>query len=135
LHQWKSDLLRIWIPLIAGAAMVVGLFGDMEIQGYRDAAPTVVTMPTETSAPTAVQSPKIPSNRAQVDNPKPQGRNRGKPDPFEDGNGRIGRAIAEKAVTQSFGQPVLVSLATTILGNQKSYYDTLERANRRNEIT
>ena len=55
--------------------------------------------------------------------------------PFEDGNGRIGRAIAEKAMTQSFGQPVLVSLATTILSHQKSYYEALERANRRNDIT
>jgi Fic family protein len=55
--------------------------------------------------------------------------------PFEDGNGRIGRAIAEKAMTQSFGQPVLVSLSTTILAHQKSYYEALERANRRNDIT
>jgi Fic family protein len=55
--------------------------------------------------------------------------------PFEDGNGRIGRAIAEKAMTQSFGQPVLVSLATIILAHQKKYYEALEKANRRNEIT
>lgn len=55
--------------------------------------------------------------------------------PFEDGNGRIGRAIAEKAMTQSFGQPVFVSLATTILAHQKSYYQALERANLRNDIT
>ena len=55
--------------------------------------------------------------------------------PFEDGNGRIGRAIAEKAMTQRFGQPVLVSLATTILAHQKSYYLALERANRQNDIT
>jgi Fic family protein len=55
--------------------------------------------------------------------------------PFEDGNGRIGRAIAEKAIAQSFGQPVLVSLATTILAHQKGYYQALERANRQNEIT
>jgi Fic family protein len=55
--------------------------------------------------------------------------------PFEDGNGRIGRAIAEKAVAQSFGQPVLVSLATTLLAHQKDYYRELERANRQIEIT
>jgi Fic family protein len=29
--------------------------------------------------------------------------------PFEDGNGRIGRAIAEKALAQSFGQPTLTA--------------------------
>jgi Fic family protein len=39
--------------------------------------------------------------------------------PFEDGNGRIGRAIAEKAMTHSFGQPVLVSLATNDPGAPK----------------
>jgi Fic family protein len=47
----------------------------------------------------------------------------------------IGRAIAEKAMTQSFGQPVLVSLATTILAHQKNYYLALEKANWQNEIT
>jgi Fic family protein len=51
--------------------------------------------------------------------------------PFEDGNGRIGRAIAEKAMAQSFGQPLLVALATTILAHQKSYYEALEKANKR----
>jgi Fic family protein len=55
--------------------------------------------------------------------------------PFVDGNGRIGRAIAEKAMAQSFGQPVLVALATTILAHQMSYYQALERANRQNDIT
>jgi Fic family protein len=55
--------------------------------------------------------------------------------PFEDEYRRIGRAIAEKAMTESFGQPVLVSLATTILEHRKSYYQTLERANRRIDIT
>jgi Fic family protein len=55
--------------------------------------------------------------------------------PFEDGNGRIGRAIAEKAIAQGFGHSVLVGLATTILAHQKSYYQELEKANRGNEIT
>jgi Fic family protein len=55
--------------------------------------------------------------------------------PFEDGNGRIGRALAEKAMTQSFGQPLLVALATTILANQKSYYEALERANQKIDVT
>jgi len=55
--------------------------------------------------------------------------------PFEDGNGRIGRALAEKAITQTVHQPVLVGLATSILLHRKDYYDALERANRRNEIT
>lgn len=30
--------------------------------------------------------------------------------PFEDGNGRIGRAVAEKALSQSLGRPIMLSL-------------------------
>ena len=55
--------------------------------------------------------------------------------PFEDGNGRIGRVIAEKALAQSIGQPTLTALAATILAQRKSYYEGLEAANKENEIT
>lgn len=55
--------------------------------------------------------------------------------PFEDGNGRIGRAIAEKALAQSLGQPTLTALAAAILARRKSYYEALEAANKENEIT
>jgi Fic family protein len=55
--------------------------------------------------------------------------------PFEDGNGRIGRAIAEKAMAQSFGQPLLVALATTILAHQKGYYEALEKANKQIDVS
>ena len=55
--------------------------------------------------------------------------------PFEDGNGRIGRAIAEKSLARSLGQPTLIALAATILGRRASYYDALEAANKQNEIT
>ena len=55
--------------------------------------------------------------------------------PFEDGNGRIGRAIAEKALAQSLGQPTLTVLAAAILARRKSYYEALEAANKENEIT
>ena len=55
--------------------------------------------------------------------------------PFEDGNGRIGRALAEKALAQSLGQPTLTALAATILARRKSYYDALEAANKQTEIT
>ena len=40
--------------------------------------------------------------------------------PFEDGNGRVGRAIAEKALVQGLGQPTIVAL---------------EAANKLNEIS
>jgi len=55
--------------------------------------------------------------------------------PFEDGNGRIGRAIAEKALAQSLGQPTLTALAATILARRKNYYEALEAANKENEVT
>jgi Fic family protein len=55
--------------------------------------------------------------------------------PFEDGNGRIGRAIAEKSLAQSLGQPTLITLAATILLRRKTYYEALEAANKQNEIT
>src|SRR5258708_8249104 len=55
--------------------------------------------------------------------------------PFEDGNGRIGRAIAEQALAQGFGQPTLTALAATILLRRKAYYAALEAANKNNEVT
>jgi Fic family protein len=55
--------------------------------------------------------------------------------PFEDGNGRIGRAIAEKALAQCVGEPTLIALAATILARRKAYYAALEAANKSNELT
>ena len=55
--------------------------------------------------------------------------------PFEDGNGRIGRAIAEKALSQTIGRPVLLSLSRTIEADKKSYYNALEQAQRSNDIS
>ncbi|MEJ7770035.1 MAG: Fic family protein [Chitinophagaceae bacterium] len=55
--------------------------------------------------------------------------------PFEDGNGRIGRAIAEKALAQTIGQLVLLSLSRTIETKKKLYYNELEQAQQSNDIT
>ena len=55
--------------------------------------------------------------------------------PFEDGNGRIGRAIAEKALIQCIGNPLLISLSATIEADKKSYYEALQIGQRSNEIT
>src|SRR6266478_3283978 len=46
--------------------------------------------------------------------------------PFEDGNGRIGRALAEKSLAQNLGQPSLIALAYTIERKRKDYYAALE---------
>lgn len=55
--------------------------------------------------------------------------------PFEDGNGRIGRAIAEKALSQGLGRPALITLSSTIEAKKKDYYAALESAQTSNEIT
>lgn len=55
--------------------------------------------------------------------------------PFEDGNGRIGRAIAEKALSQGVGYPVILSLSQAIEADKNAYYSALHRASKSNEIT
>jgi Fic family protein len=55
--------------------------------------------------------------------------------PFEDGNGRIGRALAEKSLAQSLGHPSLIMLAYTIERKRRHYYAALERNNKDKEIT
>lgn len=55
--------------------------------------------------------------------------------PFEDGNGRIGRAIADKALAQGVGQPTLIALARTLESGRAQYYQALESASRDTEIS
>jgi Fic family protein len=55
--------------------------------------------------------------------------------PFEDGNGRIGRAIAEKALAQGLSDPVLTAVAGTLLKHRKQYYGAMEAASRDLEVT
>ena len=55
--------------------------------------------------------------------------------PFEDGNGRIGRAISEKALSQGVGQPILLSLSSAIETKRQAYYNALKNAQRSQDIT
>lgn len=55
--------------------------------------------------------------------------------PFEDGNGRVGRAVAEKALAQGLSSPVITGMAGTLLKHRKAYYVALERASQELEIT
>jgi Fic family protein len=55
--------------------------------------------------------------------------------PFEDGNGRIGRVIAEKVLAQGLKRPILMSLSTAIEADKKAYYNALKNAQRTNKIT
>lgn len=55
--------------------------------------------------------------------------------PFEDGNGRIARAISEKALSEDAGQASLISLSTIIEEKKKDYYAALEAHNHTCELT
>ena len=55
--------------------------------------------------------------------------------PFEDGNGRIGRALVEKALSQCMEEPTLIALSATINNNKKEYYTGLETNNKGNVVT
>lgn len=55
--------------------------------------------------------------------------------PFEDGNGRIGRALSEKAIFQGLGRPAILSMSHAIERTKNEYYDALEKAQGSNEIT
>ncbi|MBT3065028.1 MAG: Fic family protein [Candidatus Thiodiazotropha sp.] len=50
--------------------------------------------------------------------------------PFDDGNGRVGRAVADHALSQSLGYPTTACLATAIEADKKSYYLQFEKASR-----
>lgn len=55
--------------------------------------------------------------------------------PFSDGNGRIGRAVAEKAISEGLGHATLIALSHTINRARKTYYEQLEANNKSVEIT
>jgi len=55
--------------------------------------------------------------------------------PFEDGNGRIGRAISEKALSQQLGRPTLIAISYTIERERKEYYAALQQNTTSLEIT
>jgi Fic family protein len=51
--------------------------------------------------------------------------------PFEDGNGRIARALADMALAQDERTPIrLYSLSAQIIADRDAYYDELERTQR-----
>ena len=54
--------------------------------------------------------------------------------PFADGNGRMGRAIAEIALSQELGYPALLSLSSAIDRQRKQYYEMLNQASRQSNM-
>ena len=55
--------------------------------------------------------------------------------PFEDGNGRIGRALSEKVLSQSVGHPIMLSLSSAIESSRSAYYRELKWAQCKEDIT
>lgn len=55
--------------------------------------------------------------------------------PFEDGNGRIARALSEKALARALGQPSLLALSRQIEAQRKGYYEALHASNTSLEVT
>ena len=51
--------------------------------------------------------------------------------PFEDGNGRIGRILSEKVLSQALGQPILLSLSNSIEKHRALYYSELKENQRK----
>lgn len=76
LHEWKSDLLRIWIPMVASASLLIGLLCGMEVQGCRDSA-LGGTMPMQSATPTLPTPPPKPDSSG-TENPNQQTHSQGK---------------------------------------------------------
>ncbi len=49
--------------------------------------------------------------------------------PFEDGNGRIGRILVEKILSQGIGHPVLISVSQILEHKKTKYYSELGKCN------
>jgi Fic family protein len=54
--------------------------------------------------------------------------------PFEDGNGRIGRALVEKCLSESLEKQIIMSVSQTIEKNRNQYYAELKKAQTTLEI-
>jgi Fic family protein len=55
--------------------------------------------------------------------------------PYEDGNGRIGRAVSEKLLAQGLPTPVVTGMAGTLLLHRMAYYAALEKAHTDLDVT
>jgi hypothetical protein len=79
LHEVRSDLLRPWFPLVAGATLLIGLFGGMGIQSWRDSVPTAATPAPTVAEPVPLPEPQQDS--ASPGNSKPQRHSQAKAKP------------------------------------------------------
>ena len=50
--------------------------------------------------------------------------------PFEDGNGRVGRALVAKTIAEGLGAPLILPISTIIARHRAAYYDEINEASR-----
>ena len=50
--------------------------------------------------------------------------------PFEDGNGRVGRALVAKTLAEGLGMPLVLPVSTVIARHRTAYYDEINAASR-----
>ena len=50
--------------------------------------------------------------------------------PFEDGNGRVGRALVAKTLAEGLGLPLVLPVSTVIARHRTAYYDEINAASR-----
>lgn len=50
--------------------------------------------------------------------------------PFEDGNGRVGRALVAKTIAEGLGLPLILPVSTVIARHRTAYYDEINEASR-----
>ena len=55
--------------------------------------------------------------------------------PYEDGNGRLARAISEKALAWNIGRTTFTAIAATMQLRRAAYYEALAAANKGTEVT
>ena len=122
----------------ADAMQIVSGIQGRELVHYE--APASSAVPREMAAFLAwFETPKLPSTNLAGSQPHMGGLVRAaiahlwfeSIHPFEDGNGRVGRAIADLALAQDVGAAVRVfGLSRQLLESRKAYYDALNQAQR-----
>jgi hypothetical protein len=70
LHQLNTWLLCFWVPLIATAALMIGLVAGMRIEGCMDSVPAAAATPPP-SVVQAVPTLKPQESGGPVGSPKP----------------------------------------------------------------
>lgn len=137
MYEWHSSILMgskgiqvgKWRSGKGPMQIVSGAYGKERIH-YE--APPAANMPSEMKQYIQWFNSSAPNNKKTISNPIIRSAIAHlyfeSIHPFEDGNGRIGRILAEKTLSQQLGQPVLLSISSIIDKDKKEYYQALKKA-------